>query len=77
MGRNDEKEDKEFMMNNQLIRILFFMLLVLAFAGCSGSTAPTSRGATPTPSRIDLKVDVTLSDSTIRASQTTFAMGIP
>lgn len=65
------------MMNNKLTRILFLMLLVLAFAGCSGSTAPTSRGVTPTPSRIVLKVDVTLSDGTLRASQTTFAMGIP
>ena len=65
------------MMNNQLTRILFLILLVFAFAGCSGSTASTSKRVIPTPSMIALKVDVTLSDGMIRASQTTFAMGIP
>lgn len=65
------------MMKNRLEGILWFVLLALAFAGCSSSIATMPKGAATPTLKGALKVDIVLSDSAIRASQTTFALGVP
>jgi len=64
------------MMNNRLAGMLLFVLLALAFAGCSSSTASTSKVAATPTLKGALEVGIVLSDSTIQASQITFALGV-
>jgi hypothetical protein len=63
-------------MNNRLAGMLLFVLLALAFAGCSSSIASTPKVAASPTLRGALEVTIVLSDSAIQASQTTFALGV-
>jgi hypothetical protein len=72
-----KRKIERLMMNNRLAGILLFGLFALAFAGCSSSTASTPKGAATPTFRGAFEVDIVLSDSAIRASQTTFTLGVP
>ena len=65
------------MMKNRLAGIVSFVLLALAFAGCSSSIASTPKVVASPTLRGALEVAIVLSDSAIQASQTTFALGVP
>lgn len=51
------------MMNNRLAGVLLFVMLALAFAGCSSSIASTPEGAATPTLKGALEVDIVLSDS--------------
>src|SRR6266566_2915947 len=72
-----KRKTERSMMNNRLAGILLFVLLALAFAGCSSSIASTPKVAATPTLKGALEVDIVLSDSAIQASQTTFALGVP
>src|SRR6266436_5485785 len=72
-----KRKIERLMMNNRLAGILLFVLFALAFAGCSSSIASTPKVAATPTLKGALEVGIVLSDSAIRASQTTFALGVP
>src|SRR5258706_11041052 len=72
-----KRKTERSMMNKRLAGMLWFVLLALAFTGCSSSTASTPKGAATPTLRGALEINIVLSDSAIQASQTTFALGVP